>query len=210
MIFLVALLASQLIPGMSVGAAGGMLAPVFSNFVAAVEDGRAGVVRGVYVPGVMSYRVVQQSPNNPGYVSSVQGIVTQFNMAAQYGTIGLLAHNFLAGMNFSNLQIGQSVRLIYGDGTTSPYVINSIHSYQALDPYSAASDFIDLNTGVTYSAEEIFKMYYQGGNQITFQTCILQDGISSWGRLFITAIPGVSVPTIAISHNVSYSRSHRK
>jgi len=24
---------------------------------------------------------------------------------------------------------------------------------------------------------------------VTFQTCILQDGNSSWGRLFITAVP---------------------
>ena len=32
-------------------------------------------------------------------------------------------------------------------------------------------------------------MFYDGDAHVTFQTCILQDGNSSWGRLFVTAIP---------------------
>jgi len=244
--FLLALFASQLIPGVSAGAVGGMVlpvrssvsdapvlpnvsdtpvlpsvsdtpvlpnlsdAPALSKFINAVENGNAEVVRGVNVPGVMTYRVVQQASDNVAYVSPVDGVVTQFRMAAQYGTIGLIAHNFLAGNNFSDLQLGQLVRIIYGNGYISSYVINSIHSYQALDPYSASSNFVDLASGVTYSAQQIFEMYYQGGDQVTFQTCILQDGNASWGRLFITAVPGASLPTIAMGRNVSHALTHRR
>jgi hypothetical protein len=198
-IALFALIASLLIPFMPVRAAEGMLLPAFSDFVTAVTNGQAGVVRGVFVPGVLADRVVLQSADNPGYVSTVEGVVTQFSMASQYGTIGLLAHNTLAGVNFVNLQPGQEVRIIYGDGTIASYTINSINRYQALDPYSTGGNFIDLNTGVSYTALEMFAMYYQGENHLTFQTCILQDGNSSWGRLFITATPGSPVQAVASS-----------
>jgi hypothetical protein len=36
-------------------------------------------------------------------------------------------------------------------------------------------------------------MFYNGAAHVTFQTCILQDGNSSWGRLFVTAIPVSSI-----------------
>lgn len=210
-IVLFALFASLvIIPWMPAHAADSMLLPAFSDFVGAVTDGQAGFVRGVYVPGVMAYRVVQQPADNPGYVTPAEGVVTQFSMATQYGTIGLLAHNLLAGENFVNLQTGQEVRTIYGDGTISNYTISSINRYQALDPYSTGSNFIDLNTGVTYTALEMFAMYYQGADHITFQTCILQDGNSSWGRLFITATPGAPVQEVAISAYISYPLSHRR
>lgn len=210
-IVLFALFASLvIIPWMPAHAADSMLLPAFSDFIAAVTDGQAGVVRGVYVPGVMAYRVVQQPADNPGYVTPAEGVVTQFSVAAQYGTIGLLAHNLLAGENFVNLQTGQEVRTIYGDGTILNYTISSINRYQALDPYSTGSNFIDLNTGVTYTALEMFAMYYQGADHITFQTCILQDGNSSWGRLFITATPGAPVQEVAISAYISYPLSHRR
>ncbi len=209
-IVLFALFAGLLIPWMPVRAADSMLLPAFSDFVASVTTGQAGVVRGVYVPGVMAYRVVLQSSDNPGYVSATEGVVTQFSMAAQYGTIGLLAHNYLAGASFVNLQPGQEVRIIYGDGTISYYTISSINSYQALDPYGTGGNFIDLNTGVTYTVSEMFTVYYQGADHITFQTCIAQDGNLSWGRLFITATPGAPVQAAAIYTNISHSPMQRK
>jgi len=209
-IVFLALVASLLLPWIPARAAEGMSLPAFSDFVASVENGQAGVVRGVYVPGVLANRVVLQSADNPGYVAPVEGVVTQFSMAAQYGTIGLLAHNYLAGENFFNLMPGQEVRIIYGDGTISTYTISSINSYQALDPYGTGGSFIDLNTGVTYTAGEMFALYYQGGDHMTFQTCILQGGNSSWGRLFITATPSAPVQAAATYTNISHSPLHRQ
>jgi len=186
---LVALLVGFLIPFKPARAAESVVLPTFPDFVTMVMNGQADVVRGVYVPGVMADRVATQPVGNPGYVSKSDGMVTRFDMAARYKVIGLLAHNNLAGVSFSNIVIGQEIRIVYGDGRVAIYMVNQVARFQALQPFSENSDFLDLNTNSTYSAGAIFKMFYQGGDHVTFQTCIFQDGNSSWGRLFVTAVP---------------------
>jgi hypothetical protein len=188
-IILVVLLAGLLIPFMPVQAAESKALPAFPDFVTMVTNGQADVVRGVYVPGVMAYRVVTQSVDNPGYVSKSEGTVTQFSMAARYKVVGLLAHNYLAGASFSNLVVGQEICIVYGDGRVVTYMVNQVARFQALQPSSENSDFVDLNSNSTYSTQAIFKMFYQGGDHVTFQTCISRDGNMSWGRLFVTAVP---------------------
>ena len=90
--------------------------PDFEQFVISVSDGNAGVVRGVYVPGLFAVKVLQQPDNNPGYVSPADGTITEFGLAKSYGNIGLLAHNYLTGASFSNLLPGQEIRIVYGNG----------------------------------------------------------------------------------------------
>jgi len=90
--------------------------PNFSEFSNAVQDGSADLPRGVYVPNLLALPIVQQPAGNPGFVSKQDGKVTQFSMANKYGNVGLLAHNYLAGKSFSELAIGDEVRLVYGDG----------------------------------------------------------------------------------------------
>jgi hypothetical protein len=193
-VFLAALLV-VVIPFAPVHAESGVNLPGFSEFESQVVDGQANIVRGVYVPGVLAYRVVQQPVSNPGYVSQAEGVVTQFGMAAAYQVTGLLAHNYLAGTAFSQLRIGDEVRVVYGDGSVKYYTITRIARYQALQPYSGYSNFKDLESDRVYTAQDVFSMYYQGGDHVTFQTCIDQDGISSWGRIFVVAIP--SAPYMA-------------
>lgn len=163
--------------------------PEYSSFVETVRNGEKGVLRGVYVPGVMALPIVQQPVGYPGYVSSNNDEITQFNMAAEAGNVGLLAHNYLSGTIFFNLSIGQEVRLIYGDGAVEHFEIEQILRYQALQPYSPNSDFRDLETDITISAAELFSKVYRGERHVTFQTCIEAYGNSSWGRIFIIAKP---------------------
>jgi hypothetical protein len=167
----------------------GTALPDYKNFVEIVRNGEKGVLRGVYVPGVLALPIVQQPVGNPGFVSQKNDEITQFNMAAEAGTIGLLAHNYLSGAIFTNLSAGQEVRLIYGDGSVEYFVIDQILEYQALQPYSPTSEFRDLETNVTISAEQLFGKVYRGERHITFQTCIDAYGNSSWGRLFVIAQP---------------------
>src|SRR5512137_1911565 len=108
-------LCSLIIPLRFARAADGTSLPAFPDFIASVINGQAGVVRGVYVPGVLAYPVYQQAENDPGFVSEKDGVVTQFHLAAKNNVIGLLAHNTLAGASFSNLMVGQEVRIVYGD-----------------------------------------------------------------------------------------------
>lgn len=163
--------------------------PTFMDFSNSVQNGQASVLRGVYTRDVFALPVVQQPSGSPGYVSSYDGLVTQFGMAAQYGTIGLLAHNHLAGRSFSGLAVGQEVRLVYGDGRVERFVISEVLEYQALQPTSPYSSFRDLASDEVLSAQQMFQQVYQGERHITFQTCIDAEGNPSWGRLFVIAVP---------------------
>jgi hypothetical protein len=177
------------VPYGSVGAAEGAILPSFSDFVTSVADGQANVVRGVFVQGVLALAVVQQPDADPGSVSIKAGVATQFNEAARNHVIGLLAHNYLAGAGFSNLKVGQEVRIIYGDGRVDYFLVNRLAKFQILQPNDSAGNLIDLSTGIPYSTQDVFTMFYDGDTHVTFQTCIKQGDNSSWGRLFVTAVP---------------------
>ena len=163
--------------------------PDYRSFVESIQNGQPGVLRGVYVDGVLALPIVQQPVGHPGFVSQNADEITQFNMAAEVGNVGLLAHNFLSGTSFTNLAPGQEVRLIYGDGAVEYFIVDQIFQYQALQPYSPNSEFRDLETNITITAEELFRKVYRGERHVTFQTCIDANGNSSWGRLFIIAQP---------------------
>ena len=163
--------------------------PDFTVFSQTVQNGKADSLRGVYVPNVMALPIVQQPSGNAGYVSSNDGQATQFAMASQFGNVGLLAHNYLSGKSFSQIAVGQEVRLIYGDGRVEYFIVTEILQYQALQPNSPWSSFRSLNDGETLNAEQMFKRVYAGDRHVTFQTCVQAEGISSWGRLFVVAVP---------------------
>jgi len=163
--------------------------PNFSDFVQSIQTGEENVVRGVYVPNVMAYRVAQQPLDNPGFLSSKEDRVTQFRMAAEYGTVGLVAHNYLAGESFFNLEAGDEVRIVYGDSKVETFIVYEILQYQALQPNSPYSSFQNLDRDETLTVNQMFKRVFVSDGYVTFQTCIEKDGISTWGRLFVIAIP---------------------
>lgn len=173
----------------------GLSAPDFSSFVENIKDGNAEVLKGVYVPEVLSLPVIQQPVGNPGFVSQYPGVVTQFSMAAEVGNVGLLAHNHLAGKSFMDLSIGDEVRLVYGDGKIEYFIVTDLLEYQALQPYSPYSEFRDLETSRTITATELFGKVYRGDRHVTFQVCIEENGIDAWGRLFVIAQPREDVVT---------------
>jgi hypothetical protein len=146
-------------------------------------------ISGVYVPDIFFYSVVQQPSNNPGYISPLEDLVTEFRLAANYGNIGLLAHNYLAGESFKDLSVGEEIYIYYKDGHTSLYTVREIYRFRALEPNSTQSQFVDLNTGEVLTANGVFYRMYTGAKHLTFQTCIYAEGESSWGRLFVIARP---------------------
>jgi hypothetical protein len=161
----------------------------FQAFYNPIQNGEADVIRGVYVSNILEFPVVQQPDNNPYYVSSHDGEVTQFDIASQYGNIGLLAHNNLSGKSFSKLSVGQEVELIYRDGSIEKFVITEVLHFQALQPQSQQSIFLNLDNSETLSASQMFNRVYAGSHHLTFQTCIKGHGNMSWGRLFVLASP---------------------
>ena len=163
--------------------------PDFTDFAQPIENGDANILSGVYVPNVMALTIVQQPSGNAGYVSNKDDQTTQFAMASQFGSVGLLAHNHLSGKSFSQIAVGQEVRLVYGDGKVEYFVVTETLRYQALEPDNQLSSFRNLDNYEVLSAEEMFKRVYAGEHHVTFQTCIAAHGILSWGRLFVLARP---------------------
>ncbi len=163
--------------------------PDLGTFIEIIKDGNASRLRGVYIPSVMALAVVQQPAGQPAYVSSKKSVVTQFNMAAEAGNVGLLAHNTLAGRFFSKIKQGDRIILIYGDGRIESFMTQSIQRYQALKPLSPYSPFVDIGSQKSLSAEALFNKVYRGKHHLTLQTCIESNHNPSWGRLFVLATP---------------------
>ncbi len=160
-------------------------------FFETVKNGDPNSLVGLYSESILAYKIIQQPAQNPGFVSEQDGVVTQFKLAEMYNTIGLLAHNYLAGTSFSLLQKGQIVSVVFGDGSMRNYQVTKVESYQALSPDDPYSNFIrqsDLSSEVI-SSTQLFEQTYALGNQLILQTCIAQGDEDSWGRLFVFAKP---------------------
>ncbi len=169
--------------------------PSLSSFIPTIKNGNDRQLVGVFVNRGFALRVVQQPSSNPGYVSSSPEVATQFALATQYGSIGLLAHNTAAGEYFDDLTDGQNITLIYGDGRLKYYRVTQIRRFQALSPTSPYSNFSDLTQPEKIlSAETLFYQIYQNDGDLVLQTCIERDGAASWGRLFVIAQP-VALPS---------------
>ncbi len=150
----------------------------------------------VYVEGLLLLDVIQQPKDQAGFVSEEIDSVTQFGLAAQHGTVGLLAHNYAAGARFSEINIGDRIHIAYDDGKTEGFIVKSIEIYQALSPKDPHTTFVDLSTQRKLSAEELFHNVYGGKHHLTLQTCITQGTENSWGRMFIIADPSSDDSTI--------------
>jgi hypothetical protein len=131
--------------------------------------------------------------NNAGFVTREPNMTTQFALASKFGTVGLLAHNDLAGEQFSGIELDQFAILVYGDGHVEYYTISEVQKYQALSPNSTYSDFINLdNSNERLTASDLFNRIYAPGGRLVLQTCIAGHGDPSWGRMFIVATPATS------------------
>ena len=152
-------------------------------------NGDASQLVGVLAADLFSLPVVQQPEGDSSYISSSAGTLTQFAAASAFGSTGLLAHAALAGSQFSSLQVSESIQLVYGDGSIHHFQVVEIHTFQALQPSDPFSSFVNLQSGETLSSGQLFLQMYAGQPHLTLQTCISQDGIPAWGRLFIIAEP---------------------
>lgn len=170
----------------------GVSASALAPFVASVAtSGNPNLAAGIFAQGLFAAPIVQQPASAPGFVSNEAELATQFGMAAQYGSIALLAHNYLLGSQFFDVDTGEVLALVYGDGRVQTYRVIEVLEYQALSPNSPYSDFVDLNdpSGKRISVTSLFYEVYAQEGKLVLQTCIEANGEPSWGRLFIIAQP---------------------
>ena len=154
-----------------------------------VANGKQESVSGLYVAGILALRVVQQPADNAGFISSEVGTATQFQRADQFGAIGLLAHNTLAGRDFLRLSQAEELILIYGDGRAERFRVSQIVDYERLTRADLRSDFLALDTNSRYTADEVFARFYQHAHRLTLQTCLARGDIADWGVHFVVADP---------------------
>ncbi len=144
-------------------------------------------VYGLFVPEKFSFEVEQQPYGHPEYVSNKPDHLTQFSLVSAKNSFALLAHNHLAGSNFSKLTIGDFMITLDQAGT-HVYQITQIENYQALSPNSPYSNFLSLDgSNQKLSATQLFSKIYNQENHLVLQTCLEKDGELSWGRTFIIA-----------------------
>jgi len=163
------------------------------DFAASLINHQAGVVVGVYVEGLFAHPVVEQPPHDENFVSSENNVLTRYARPGQFGVTALLAHNYLNGRLFFQIQPGHELVLVYGDGQIERYQVTDIQNYQALSPHDVRSDFRDLNGpgGEVISYSQLFERVYTRSDTVVLQTCIEANGDPSWGRIFIIANPSI-------------------
>mgnify|MGYP002349821058 CR=1 FL=1 len=162
------------------------------EFRSAIGSKHPAKLVGVYVDEVLALRVLQQS--SASHVSNIKSSVTQFRQANQFGSIGLLAHNYLSGAHFFNIEIGSTIHLVYTDGSSKEYTVSALKQYQALSPNDPYSDFVDLDEpGIRVSSTQVINEMYGQSGSLVLQTCIDKDGNLEWGRHFIIATPADEV-----------------
>ena len=80
-----------------------LFANALFEFSSSLITGEENIITGVYADEALAYPVVQQPSGSAAFVSTQNSVVTQFALAEQYGSVGILAHNYLAGSSFFNL-----------------------------------------------------------------------------------------------------------
>jgi hypothetical protein len=185
-LLLAVLLASFAAPAASAGAPE---LPTLEEFIETVADGDEDSLTGIYVPDVMASRIVPQPDRERLFVSSMENTLTEFGLAEQFGSTGLLAHNTQAGRYFAKLEVGQVFTLIYGDGRTESFLVTEMLRFRALEPEDTRGMFLDLRRGDLLRTDQVFRRVYARPGNVILQTCIASGDVLSWGRLFVIAEP---------------------
>lgn len=170
-----------------------------------LPQGEPDQVVGVFVPGVLAQPVVQQRSSLD--VSTDPEAITQFRLAVKYGSIGLLAHNYLIGGKFFEIEIGDLAYVIYGDGHYQIYRVTEFADYQAL----TKTVFREVNSrNSTGQYTLVDRIYGANNDRLVFQTCIEKNGNLSWGRRFILAelVMEMPAPAHEIFHPLALAATH--
>jgi len=150
-------------------------------------------VSGIYFGKDRFLKVVNQPAGHPEYVSDISEAATNFQLAEKFGNIGLVAHNYLGGRHFHDINVGDDIYVMDGHGNKRTYTVKEMLQFQAVNPRSTRSNFIDIETNTVSTASDVFKRVYKGNHHLVLQTCIKKGKNEEWGRKFIMAFPKKNV-----------------
>ena len=78
-------------------------------------------------------------------------------------------------------------------------MIGEIARFKAMQPNSAFSAFEDLEDGERVGASDLFSRIYDRPGALILQTCIRAEGLISWGRLFVVALPADKAQALRVT-----------
>jgi len=139
------------------------------------------------MPTIITFLTFAFTVLSSGYGYSVTtdpAAVTFYDIAYSYPsqTIGILAHEDLAGASFYQLKQGDIITLDY----TRQFEVTDVLRYAATDPTSVWSSFVGAD-GIVIDPATMGQLIYNSGNALVLQTCF-DDGR---GRFFVIAEPYV-------------------
>lgn len=150
-------------------------------------NGNAEQVVGTIVEGMFISPVMQQPESDPKWISNTENTLTSLQNARLTGDIGLAAHSHQAGAKFYDLELGQTVLIVMGDGAFLLYRVDSILQFQAVEPENPESAYIHPTTSEILTPTELEQYLYDGSGRLAFHTDISKEGIAHWGVLVIIA-----------------------
>ena len=123
----------------------------------------------VVAPGAFDLEIVDQGEDS-SYISANIETATLFRDAGWYGVVGLLAHDYLAGELFFDLEVGDSLWLLYPQGAVA-YKVTHVVEYMP-----AGEDMLRDVDGRLLRYEEVFDLMYTIPGRVVFQTCTKEGG----------------------------------
>lgn len=148
--------------------------PKLEEFRRSVRNGHSDQVLGVWVEGVLAFKV---SPGTHNSAPSTRDTAAVYSWADDHGVIALLIHNYLGGTRIYHLNPGVKIAVIYGNGGVDWYVVRNGTWYETRN-YSHSGfkgPFRIWSCGdcdFDLSVQDIRRRHYTGTPHLAFQTCV--------------------------------------
>jgi hypothetical protein len=154
--------------------------PSLEAFRRSVSGGDPGRLAGIWVEGVLAFRVQQGLTR---YAPTTKDTLSIYDWAWEHGVIGLLIHNYRGGTQLYQLNPGLHIAAIYGNGGVDWYVSRGGAWYESRTPSSGgfAGPFRAWSCSdcdYEISVRELHDRHYAGLPHLAFQTCVYAEGRS--------------------------------
>lgn len=151
--------------------------PSLDAFIASVVVGDSESPVGLWADGLMALRIVEGHDND---VPSTNSTASTYGWALDHGVLGLLIHDYLGGSRIYQLNRGNRIALILGDGSVEWYVSQDSVYYESLG-YSSAGFTGPFRLWSCFacpydqSVNELQWRHYAGEPHLAIQTCYKTD-----------------------------------
>jgi hypothetical protein len=152
--------------------------PALNEFRRSVTNGKSDQLTGIWVEGILAFRVLSGTSN---VAPSVRDTASIYDWADRHGVTGLLIHNYLGGTQIYQLNPGVKIAGIYGNGSIDWYVSRGGKWYETMTKSSTGIAGPFRNWACTdckfnLRVRDIHRRHYTGSHHLAFQTSVEVGG----------------------------------